>query len=328
MIAAALLLLTLPSPKLKFESSSIAPLYTTLRTLSLQEKGGDELGLSAGVNIFRELDKGLPDRMNRGARGERVAQSPEDRSVRDLYWTALDAFVLSSTDVQSLDVRKEQLADKVGGYLEIRPVIAKIVEALKVSQKAYESGQAEKDAKLVAESVKWWDDKVAAQSDKLYGWLESLMGIEDAPKEIRIIAVPRFPAQGAATFRTVEGPVVIVGCEKFQKADFAEALIHETIHAMEARAKKIELLGDLRAALREAKAEPFTEEQLPHTLFFMIAAEATRKFIDPDHQDVGQKIGTYKRGLEPFRAFGAPILKDLIDGKIDRHQAVAKLSAY
>lgn len=316
------------TPQLNFETNAFASQYATLRTLSLQAEPTADAEIRKGAEVLHALDRSLPDRIQLPSRGERVAKSAEDRSVRDLYWNVLDSLVFSSPDLDSLEARLGLLPEKIGGHLNARHAVGQIVEAMKVSASAYGKAEQAKDAESVNRTVAAWKEGGARKAEEIFEWMSGLLGVDSPPKAIRALAVPRYPAQGAITLRTAAGPLVVIGCEKFQGSDFAEALIHESIHALESASKSVELLSDLRSQLKAGKADAFVEDQLPHTLFFMIAAEATRRFIDPKHTDVGHKIGTYERGLEPFRAFAEPILKDLIEGKIDRRHAVAKLSAY
>ncbi|MBX3117852.1 MAG: hypothetical protein KF784_02220 [Fimbriimonadaceae bacterium] len=328
MVTIAAIVCLMSAPQLRLEPSTFSSHYATLKTLAIEEEKLEVGDFRVALKILQELDRSLPERIHLPSRGERTAKSPDDRSVRDLYWTILDSLVFSCTSITALEGRLEQLPEKIGGHLDARSSVQKIVEAMKASAKAYSSGWAVKDGRSIAAATDWWKANGANRTQEIFSWLDSMLGVESAPAEIKVIPVPRYPAQGAITLRTITGPLVLVSCEKFRGADFAEALLHECIHALEAGSKRVELLADLRTQLRAKQVDSFDEEQLPHALFFIIAAEATRRFIDSDHKDVGHKIGTYKRGLEPFRAFGAPILSDLIDGKIDRRQAVAKLSAY
>lgn len=313
---------------IQLETSAFANEYTNLRTWSQEQAQFADAHARQAIEAMRQLDEGLPGRINLPSKGELQAIDKDDRSVRDLYWSVIDSIVLGCKDLEALKSRVEMLPEKIGGYLSVRESVQKIIGAIESLEKLEQSKKTSGDKAASESAIRWWDEVVRAKCPQIYDWISNQLGIEGPPSRIRVIVVPRYPGKGAITLRTTAGPLIIVSCEKFVKDDFAEAVIHESIHALEAASQKVEVLHELRENLKTRKIESFATDQLPHTLFFLIAAEATRRFVEPYHIDVGEKFGAYKRGLEPFRAYAGPILKDLYEKKIDRAVAVAKLSQY
>lgn len=163
---------------------------------------------------------------------------------------------------------------------------------------------------------------------KAWDWLADKLGIQGAPKSIHIVLVPRFAAPGGITMRTSSGVVVLISAEGFSGTALLETVLHEGLHACEAEETKVDLLSRIRLSDALEKLESADRRNLPHTVYFIAAAEAIRQGGAPNHEDVGVTLGTYKRAYERYRLHIEPAWRAYLRGEIDRAKLAEDICAY
>lgn len=97
------------------------------------------------------------------------------------------------------------------------------------------------------------------------------------------------PLGGLTGYRIDDSPVCFVSVRGQEGSTFAEALIHEATHVLDAAC---DADTSLIAKLRNTSN---STHQLWHAAYFVAAAEGTRRFIDPGHQDFGDTHGYYAK---------------------------------
>jgi len=151
--------------------------------------------------------------------------------------------------------------------------------------------------------------------DEAVDFILNSAGITKTPASVDILVIPRMAGKEGMTVRTQTGTRIVIGLGKYEGANFAEVVLHEATHVFDTAAGEDSLFGKLRTALTAAKRPAFEIEQVPHVCIFMLAAEATRRLIDPAHKDVGETFGAYSRGLGPLRAIVSPELDKRVAGQ-------------
>lgn len=163
---------------------------------------------------------------------------------------------------------------------------------------------------------------------KAWDWLADKLGFEGVQKSLRIFVVPRFAAPGGITLQTSNGVAIIVSAEVFDGTALLETVLHEAIHACETEATKVDLLSRIRSSEALQKLDLADRRNLPHTVYFIAAAEAIRQGGAKDHKDVGITLGTYERAYEKYRRHIEPLWKDYLAGKVDRKKLAEMICAY
>lgn len=163
---------------------------------------------------------------------------------------------------------------------------------------------------------------------KAWDWLADKLGIQGAPKSIHIVLVPRFAAPGGITMRTSSSVVVLISAEIFFGTALLETVLHEGLHACEAEETKVDLLSRIRLSDALEKLDAADRRNLPHTVYFIAAAEAIRRGGAPQHKDVGITLGTYDRAYEKYRRYIEPFWQAYLKGEIDREKLAAEICSY
>jgi len=139
-------------------------------------------------------------------------------------------------------------------------------------------------------------------------WAAAALGF-DEPGELTIVVVvvaDGVPLGGLTGARLDERPICFVNVAGQEGSTFAEALIHEALHAVDMSC------DSQRSLVHRLRSETGATPQLWHVPLFVAAAEATRRFIAPDHLDFGDTHGYYAkvpRELAELRARG--VLREL-----------------
>jgi hypothetical protein len=115
---------------------------------------------------------------------------------------------------------------------------------------------------------------------------------------VRVLLVPAAPRPGAATYRTQNGPLCVVGLLGFAEHELLEAMAHEVAHAMDDLSRDQDtLLNRLRKALAEANvpsSDPRTRD-VPHAVIFAATAARVKAVKGRGYVPYGQAHGTYSR---------------------------------
>lgn len=124
-------------------------------------------------------------------------------------------------------------------------------------------------------------------------WVAEVLGFtfhhdESITVETYVVAAG-LPLGGLTGFRIDDSPLCFVAVRGQEGSTFSEALIHEATHVLDIRC---DADTSLVARLRSA---PQSTHQLWHAPYFVAAAEATRRFVDPAHRDYGDTHGYYAK---------------------------------
>jgi hypothetical protein len=146
-----------------------------------------------------------------------------------------------------------------------------------------------------------------------------------APFHIYLVAAAPFP--GAFTMYNPDGPFSVVALEGEPDSQWVEIVVHETIHALDAKAKEGSVLADLRRRLNAVPgASPQEVHDFVHTVMFVQAAGAVRLVLDPGHKDYGDVRGYYAR-VGRAATVVVPAWREYLDGKSTREEALTKIVA-
>lgn len=152
------------------------------------------------------------------------------------------------------------------------------------------------------------------------------LGIADPRVNIPMYLVAHAPPPGGITYRTRGGAVCIVDVSAHAGAALDEAVLHESLHALDVGATgQNTILIDLRTRLRGDGSRPSPGwRDVPHTVIFAQAAATIRKLINPSHQDYGVTGGYYDR-VKPAADAVRPVWADYTAGKINRADAIDRI---
>lgn len=315
-LLAGLIVLSMRSsaPKIDISTPEFAAHYCALRYYATNPESKAPDGFADGVKAIREQDESLPDTITLRS-GERKAKSKDDRRIRDLYWSLLDSQVLSCSSLDELKQRSAMMPAKMGGSLETKPTFEKLVAALETTRNAARTvWPSQKET--VAKRLKEWETGAVPRLDQVYDFLGESLGVQKMLPRIRVIVAPLLAGKGGITLRTMDGPLVVVGCNRFEGFDFDEVLIHETIHALDSVEGNVGLFAAYRRDLAAAGFDSPTVELFVHTAIFMHAAEAVRRCIDIGHKDVGETFEIYSRGMSRYVEASKAPLQNLWDKTI------------
>jgi hypothetical protein len=130
------------------------------------------------------------------------------------------------------------------------------------------------------------------------------------------------PWPGAVTARTDrEGAVCFVAADASTGSQLVEAVVHETIHALDVMAGEGGVLNGLRKRVGQEDLRDF-----PHTVMFVQAAGTVRKVLDPAHKDYGDVEGYYSR-VPKAAAVVVPAWRAYLAGEISRDEALNRIAA-
>ncbi|HWA82217.1 MAG TPA: hypothetical protein VG820_02195 [Fimbriimonadaceae bacterium] len=310
-------------PHLHLSTSEFAAQYGVLRAMEEAREAPADEGMKAAVAELTKLELSFPNQI-RLRSGEVVG--PNSDRVKELYWRTIDALTFSAGSADDLD-RVAELLPKIGGQLDTEAAMAAIRKALAVSKKDFEAKVWPVERQSAQECIDSFAAIPTGKQDSAIRFIVDTAGIEKAPEQIDILVLPRMAGKEGMTVRTRTGTLIIIGAGKYRGADFDEVVLHEATHVLDTASGPDSLFGKLRSALKAAGRPPFEIEQVPHVSMFLLAAEATRRFIDPKHKDVGETFGAYSRGLDPLRKAVEPELKKVIEGKEKLDEAVGAIVA-
>lgn len=113
-----------------------------------------------------------------------------------------------------------------------------------------------------------------------------------------VLLVPDAPAPGAATYRSVDGGVCVIGVRSFKDDELFESLLHEATHAMDdADTSGDNMLGRVRKALSSRGVSPTDPlmRDVPHAMIFAAAEHRAKLILGKDYVPFGVAHGAYER---------------------------------
>ena len=124
-------------------------------------------------------------------------------------------------------------------------------------------------------------------------WSADVLGLSAAtgePEDVDVkVVADGVPLGGLTGARLDDRPVCFVNVARQGGSTLAEAVIHEALHAVDMSCRSDQSMLD------RLRNEPWTGPQLWHVPLFVVAAEATRRFVDPSHVDFGDTHGYYAK---------------------------------
>ena len=144
---------------------------------------------------------------------------------------------------------------------------------------------------LVADRIGPLDRELLGQALQ---WIAAELGFEvasrsDGPIDVAVVAVADGVTFGGVTAEINDRARPFVAVVPHPESTLAEAVLHEATHALDvSRASGASWIDDLRH-------EHGSASQVWHVPFFLTAAEAVRRFIDPQHRDYGDTHGYYAK---------------------------------
>jgi hypothetical protein len=172
------------------------------------------------------------------------------------------------------------LLEEIGGF-GVREALAALAAALEAAPPPPPERRALVERALGSVDV--------ARIEEAIGWVSDALGFTyPARPSVTVetyVVASGVPLGGLTGFRIDDSPVCFVAVRGQEGSTFAEALIHEATHVLDIAC---EADSSLVARLRNV---PGSSHQLWHAPYFIAAAEATRRFVDPNHKDLGDTHG-------------------------------------
>lgn len=292
-------------PRLQLSINALSSLHAQLRA------GFPQVGQS-------ESDRtALPALLHQGVSGYREIYGGLTDNPRLVMLT--DSVVFSAFDLESLRYRLQRLPES------LQQALPEILQILETSMGSYQEQVWPGDRQSLQERLAWWRDETESRLPALLGFIQDLLSFSPDVGQVTILVVPEAPGKGAATYRSAQGPFVVIGAGNFQGPDFVEALLHEVIHAMEVLAPEGNVLSRLRELLTQYQVDSTTMRDLTHTVIFVAAALAVQRSYDADHVALGESRGAYSRGLETYRQVVEPALRAAAAGQLDTKALLERL---
>jgi hypothetical protein len=134
---------------------------------------------------------------------------------------------------------------------------------------------------------------VVRKVEQAIAWVADALGFvfpEHTVVSIEVCAVAAgVPLGGLTGGRIDDSPICFAAVRGHEGSIFAEVLIHEATHVLDM------LCHSDASLVAELRAEPGSSHQLWHAPYFVAAGEATRRFVDPAHEDFGETHGYYAK---------------------------------
>jgi hypothetical protein len=176
------------------------------------------------------------------------------------------------------------------------PHLPKVISGIPISASLEGLARALDEAPSPPAARKALVDNAVAQLDlpaveRAVEWAATALGfdrLESLAIEVFVVA-QGVPLGGLTGGRLDERPICFVNVVGQEGSTFAEAVIHEALHAVDMSSVSE------RSLVQRLRDEETTMPQLWHVPMFVAAAEATRRFISPDHLDLGDTHGYYAK---------------------------------
>lgn len=154
------------------------------------------------------------------------------------------------------------------------------------------------------------------------------MELAPAGAVVPVLLVSDATAPGAFTYRRPGGGgLCFVGVRAHPGSQLLETALHESLHALEVQlGDDPSLLTKLRDALTAAglgERDPALRN-VPHTLYFLHAADTVRRHFDPEHEDYGD-VASYYEKVAPVAEYERPLWEAYRSGELDADALVAQL---
>lgn len=176
------------------------------------------------------------------------------------------------------------LPEEIGG-IPVRRLLTEVAHALAAAPPP------PRDRRMAAEEALRTVDR--STIERAISWVAKTLEFEfddDATVDVEVYVVASGVHLGGLTGRRIDDSrVCFVAVHGQEGSTFAEALVHEAIHVIDAACRSDSSL------VAQLRSEPGASHQLWHAPYFVAAAEAIRRFVDPAHKDFGATHGYYAK---------------------------------
>ncbi|HEX4966251.1 MAG TPA: hypothetical protein VF173_35915 [Thermoanaerobaculia bacterium] len=303
-----------PAPVLlELRINPLMDLHYWVRKLGSEKKELPAVeGLPAAVAAARQVGETLPGMASWGILDAPFTEAGSASELAHVATQLPETF--TSRDGKSLPLRQD-LAGLATGYQAVEKGFLATVWP----------GHREVAERAAAALKKELFPKAPAVYAEIARRLDLPLPVPEAPLPIYLVAAAPFP--GAFTNFTREGPFSVVALEGEPDSQWVEIVVHETIHALDIKAKEGSVLAELRRRLAQVPgASPQEAHDFVHTVMFVQAADAVRRVLDPSHKDYGDVRGYYGR-VGRAATVVVPAWREYLDGKVTRDAAMAKIVA-
>jgi len=299
-----------PAHPLELHTSPLVELWLDVRRLSEADGLPEDDALAAAVEAMRAL-------------GQSLGQVP------GAGFGLVEGNLEGAEDAEELALAFEDLPEvwrsRSGAQVVLREPCLAVAAAVAVIEPSWRDTEwPAREAALIeaqAELTKTLDAHGAA----IYGRLHETLGLTVEGARIPVYLVTQAPWPGAFTLRRHGGGGISFVAIEEDLPSFTEAVVHESIHALDIGTPGPEsLLTELRQELAAAGLDARAARDWPHTLFFFAAGDCVRTFVDPAHVDYGDRTTLYARS-QPAADLERPLWKAYVAGKLGRPELVAAI---
>lgn len=148
-----------------------------------------------------------------------------------------------------------------------------------------------------------------------------------APIEIPVVLVADGPPPQGFTHQRRGGAVCFVGVAGLDDSLLYEVVLHEATHALDAAAGNAPtalMALDEKLVARGFRGYSPVRRDVPHTIFFVQAADTVRRLLNPAHEDYGDVRGYYGKIPDAVAAV-RPNWNAFLRGEISRDEALERI---
>jgi hypothetical protein len=288
-------------------------LYFSVRALAADPDAEVPAGYEAAVQAARALQQSL------GSFGG---------------WGALESRLFDATSAAELRQGFEELPEPYssrGKELSIRGDALRLAAALETLAPGFEAEVWPTRRAQIERQIANLEQTFLPKHREALAFMMESLGIADPEIEVPVYFVSRANPPGAMTYRLYGGrPVCLVDVVSGAQGDqLIELILHESSHTLDAASRgDDDAFSILRSLLEEKGVDrgAYLYQVVPHTLMFLQAEEATRRFYNPDHVAYGDSYGVYER-IGPIAALERREWYRYLAGEQTREEALRAIVA-
>jgi len=264
-----------------------------------------------------------------------LAQAIEAARETPLYQPLIDLRIFSCENAAEAEQAFSQLPEtfttRQGEVIPLREKAIHLARSLAKIEKPFTDKiwpQHRRSIELAGARI---SEKLAPKQEEVFRYFTKYLGVQmaDYTVPIYLVAEGPWPAALTVTGKDANHGVCVINVDANPGSDLFMALLHESIHALDAETSGSgNVLTEFQNLLAKngfEKNDPvFTNA--PHFLVFIQAVETVRRFVDSSYQPYDQ--GVFVRpGLAPLLSIEKPIWIDYLDGKLSREEALKTMVA-
>lgn len=299
-----------PAHPIELRASPLVELWLEVRLLSEAEGLPEDEGLAAAVEAMRALGAALGNAAGFGL---------------------VEGNLEEAGDAEELALAFEDLPEvwrsRSGTEVVLREACVAAAAAVAEIEPSWRETEWPARAAALAQAQAELATTLDEHGPAIYTRLHATLGLKVEGARIPVYLVTRAPWPGAFTHRRHGGGGVSFVAVEDDLPSLTEAVVHETIHALDIATPGPEsLLTELRQELAAAGVDSRASRDWPHTLFFFAAGDCVRSFVEPEHVDYGDRTTLYARS-QPAAEVERPLWKAYVAGELEREELVADIVA-